>query len=1152
MICITQYRAAIGCWHSCINRTCSTCCYQSSPLWSNYIFVLQLLAGPVLGSHPCLYICIIVLIISGDIHPNPGPSHSCEDANIRFCHFNARSILKPGRLDEVYQELCCLHCFDIIGVSESHLSDAVCDDDIMLENYNCFRRDRNRHGGGVLLYVHNSFSCHRRTDLECDDLELLWCEVQLTNHKLLAGVCYRPPNQNAQSIENFIECLNDSLLSITASSNQTTVLMGDFNDRCSLWHSDHSNSELGLKLVNLLSSFNMSQLIESPTRNDYLLDLLITDSPECVFDTGVLDPIDQLDHSIIFGSLASARPKLAKVTRKIWLYNHGNFDRLNNLLFLTDWESLFSAYPDVDELTVNFTHLLLQYVDLCVPNKTVTIRPRDKPGMTGEIRRLFRVAKRLHRKSKRTNNPVHAEQFRNARREAKSAFRRSRSQFYKDLADKLTDPTTSSKTFWKLNKLVLGQKATPGIPDINHNGTMVSDPATKASLLNVYFASQCSLPAGSDADPLPDLGEPATDSTLQHITILADEARKVLRSLDVSKASGPDGISNRVLRECADSLCIPLARLFNISLLSGSFPSSWKSANVVPIFKKNDRHLLSNYRPISLLPTMSKVFERIVHARLYAHCTENNLLTEKNSGFKRSDSTVNQLVFIDHKIRKALENKHDACLVFLDVSKAFDKVWHRGLIHKLRHFGLSNSLLQWFSSYLSGRQQQVLLDGITSAPAGVSAGVPQGSILGPLLYLIYTNDLADKLSCDPHFFADDTFLLDIFVNPALSSARINRDLDIIHNWGKSCKITFNPSKTKYMIVTKRNQNIDYPDPVFNNTPIVKTLSHKHLGLHLSSDLTWSTHINQTIVRASRKLHLINNVKHLLPRRSLCSLYTTMVLPVIEYCDVVYDNCTIADSLAIERVQRRAALMCTGAYRHTSTDSLLADLGWQPLRIRREIHKLGLLYKILTSLVPPYLNQLIPSQPRNVYSLRSRSDNSIPIPPSRLSSTRSAFVHSTIKLWNKLPLDIRIANSVGIFKNRVSSHLSCRYNSKFIPSLYSYSPVGKAPVHHCRLRLGLSALNFHRFTYNLIQHKSCPNCTANCENTNHFLFHCPTYAALRVTLMEDLRTLLPPNIVHNLTHLENVLLFGSGELPLTTMLSVFNCLYTYISASGRFQ
>ena len=1065
-----------------------------------------------------------------------------------MCHINARSLFKPGRLDEIYLELCCLHQFDIIAVSESHLSDAIPDLDVNLPKYNLFRGDRNRDGGGVALYVNDSFNCIRRPDLENGNMEILWVEIKLGTHSILLSVCYRPPNQTAEQVDSFIDLLTDTLYSIPGKQNQSVVVMGDFNDRCTSWDSDHRDSELGLKLVNLINSLNMFQLITKPTRNNNLLDLLITDSPGYFTDIDVMPSIDNLDHRIIHGTFAIDRPKSHTYTRKIWQYDQGNYDLLNNLLFLTDWDSFFSASDNIDTLAENFTNLLTELAETCIPTKTVKVRPRDKPGMTSEVRRLFNVAKRLHKKAKK--NPIHMELFRNARRDAKSSFRKARAKYYSDISEKLLNPSTCTKTYWKLTKMVYGSKVAKGIPDLVDDESNVSDNYEKASLFNKYFTDQCSLPPGSDADPLPEF-KLLTDSKLDLIFTTPDEVRKILQTLNTCKASGPDGISNKILKECAHSLCVPLARLFNLSFQSGKFPSCWKLANVVPLYKKNDRQNVSNYRPVSLLCTLSKVLERIVHSRLYDYCTENKLLTDKNSGFKRGDSTINQLLHLTNKITEALDKKQDVCLVFLDITKAFDKVWHRGLLFKLRQLGLSDTVLKWFSSYLFERRQQVIVDGVSSSEMFLTAGVPQGSILGPLLFLIYINDLVEHLQCDPHLFADDTLLFDVFSNPFESAARINRDLKIIIDWGMIWKVIFNPVKTMFMLVSKKQTPIDYPPLMFNDTPIVKTNSHKHLGLTITDKFVWNDHIDNTIVKAFRCIHLINSVKHLLPRRSLCSLYKTMVLPIIEYCDVIYDNCTIKHSLALENIQRRAALVCTGAYRHTSNDSLLAELGWQPLRIRRQIHKLCLFYKIHNSLTPQYLHVWIPQPVVNQYRLRSIENAVLPIPYSRLSSTRSAFIHSTVKLWNNLDISIRSADTLNTFKNRVTTHCNKHFNPRFIPSLYSFYPTGTAPVHHCRLRLGLSALNFHRFTYNFIEDKACPNCNSTREDTSHFLFTCPAYADPRAVLMENLRNCLPQNITSNNTVLENVLIFGSHDLDFETNMTVFQEVFRFLDATGRF-
>jgi len=446
----------------------------------------------------------------------------------------------------------------------------------------------------------------------------------------------------------------------------------------------------------------------------------------------------------------------------------------------------------------------------------------------------------------------------------------------------------------------------------------------------------------------------------------------------------------------------------------------------------------------------------------------------------------------------------------------------------------------------------VLVDGETSQPAHVTAGVPQGSILGPLLFLIYIDDLVENLLCNVFLFADDTFLLDIFSDPLMSSTRVNADINTMGIWGNIWKMIFSPVKTNYMVVSKKLNRVQYPDLFFNGTVLERNYVHKHLGLTINKKFDWNDHIQCAIVKAKKRIHCLNNIKLLLPRRSLCSLYTTMVLPIIEYCDIIYDNCTLRNALDLENVQRRAALVCTGAYRHTSNDALLAELGWQPLRIRRQIHKLCLFFKIKNSLTPPYLIPLIPRANETQYRLRSASNATLPIPYSRLSSTRNAFVHSTVRLWNNLSVDTRAGTSLSGFKRRVKLDLFKHHNVKFIPSLYSYMPLGKASVNLCRLRLGLSALNFHRFTYNFIPYKTCLRCNYECENISHFLFHCPAYTAPRAVLLGSLSNHLPNDTLNNLIVLERHLLYGSSELPVNTNLSIFSLVVTYLDATGRFN
>ena len=347
-------------------------------------------------------------------------------------------------------------------------------------------------------------------------------------------------------------------------------------------------------------------------------------------------------------------------------------------------------------------------------------------------------------------------------------------------------------------------------PPLIEDDCIINDSKDKSNLFNKYFASKSTV---SDFEDLP---PPLTSkegiNNLEFLNTSPIEVAKIIRLLKKSSFSHC-GVPGKFIALISTPVSFSMSRLFNNFFEIGYFPEIWKIAHITPIYKRSGpKSCKSSYRPISLLPTLSKVFESVMHDRLLKHCLENNIISEKQAAYLNGDSTVSQLLYIVHNIRKNWSENKISQGVFLDVSSAFDKVWHNGLLAKLKQVGVNGNFYNTVKSYLAGRQQVVVVDGCKSDILDTRAGVPQGSRLGPLLFIIYMNDIVDNIESDILIFADDTSLISSGTDPFVTTLQLNRDLEKINSWALRWKVAFNPKKSKDIIFSKK---------CLNNSPHLK-------------------------------------------------------------------------------------------------------------------------------------------------------------------------------------------------------------------------------------------------------------------------------------------------------------------------------------------
>ena len=646
----------------------------------------------------------------------------------------------------------------------------------------------------------------------------------------------------------------------------------------------------------------------------------------------------------------------------------------------------------------------------------------------------------------------------------------------------------------------------------------------KANVFNKFFAEQCTPLHNNISLPVKQIF--LTQSNLVSLDFDEDELLKIIRALNIHKAHGHDDIPIRMIKICEKSLIKPLMLILKKSIRSSCYPDIWKKSNIIPAHKKNDKRLVNNYRPISLLPTFGKNFEKIIFNRIYNHLLKENILNPNQSGFRPSDSCINQLLAITHEIFKAFD-----CNPPLEV----------------KSMGISGELLNLLENYLSDRYQRVALNGQTSSWTPVLAGVPQGSILGPLLFLIYINDLPNDLKSNAKLFADDTSLFTV-VNDKSDSTNIpNNDLIAISRWTFNWKMIFNPDPKKpaqEVLFSRKKQAQIHPTINLNNVEVERSPFQKHLGVILDEKLNFKQHVDNAISKINKGIVVIKKLRYSLPRNSLITIYKVFLRPLIDYGDIIYDqphNESFCEKT--EAVQYKAALAITGAIQATSRHKIYQELGFESLKSRRWYKRLTCMFKIMRNEAPDYLINLVP---KCEYAINTRNCH-IPMYHCRTDCFKYSFFPSALRDWFKLDESIRNSESTSIFKNKLLSFIRPVQSS-----IYNiFDQIGIKLL--TRLRLEFSHLNEHRFRHNF-ENRLNPlcSCSLETEDTLHYLLHCHHFSMYREDLMNSVKS-----VYNNFESLsdnakKDVFLYGDPFLYQNKNKLILEATINYIKISERFS
>ncbi|CAB3998563.1 Hypothetical predicted protein [Paramuricea clavata] len=767
------------------------------------------------------------------------------------------------------------------------------------------------------------------------------------------------------------------------------ILLGDLN--CDMLKPTPGSASL----IKTTKELNLNQLIKSPTRitesSQTLVDVIFVSSPRLVVNSGVIETCIS-DHFPVYVSLKLKTDKSPPNYITTRSYNKYDPD-----LFAIDLASnrdrLVSIFrmDNVDEKLTIFNEIFLNTLDKHAPVKTIKVRGKSCPFITSEIKASMIKRDQLHSLFRKTRDHYDWLNFREARNFTKTALVNAQKEYV------LKEVQQHRKQYWVTLE---AKKAS----------TLIQDPS-------VYPARNL-----SDVNRT-DNSYPEENDRFSFTPVSCSEIRNIILAMPSNKSPGKDKVSMRVIKHSLPVILGPLTDIINCSLSSSSFPIAWKEAEVIPLLKDGNHEEASNNRPLSLLTFLSKICEKVALNQFGSYLMKNKKLSTHQSGNKKHHSCETLNLLTGDTILKAMDEKLVTALILIDLSKAFDSVNHTFLLTKLSNVGASPSVVKWFESYLTGRTQSVRIGSTVSTPLPVFYGVPQGAILSPLLFSIYTNDLPSSVHHSKlESYVDDSKILLSFTvaNVDCLKQQLEEDLYLIANSCSENELLINPGKTKYMLIGTRQNLQQLPVDMtinFLNETITPVSFAKDLGMTIDSYLTYDQHITNLVSSCMNSLCQINRVKKCFDKEALTLIVSALVMNKMFYCSTVWSNTSSTNIKKLQLVQNFACRIITniGKFDHISPG--LRELNWLPVKEQLLLREAIMMYKCVNELAPHYLSDLFTKR-SDIHQRDTRSHDSLQIPLYKTSAGQRSFHYRGVTLWNDLDIKHKKLDSLKTFKNEL--------------------------------------------------------------------------------------------------------------------------------------
>ena len=935
-------------------------------------------------------------------------------------------------------------------ITETHLKPEVLDAEIHIQNYEVYRSDRaDREKGGTAIYVHDSIVVNKVETFSDTFCQAVLIYNQEQNLVLIGA--YRPPDTPEDS---FINLLNKLESFCKEFQNPDIYLLGDLNFPNVVWASStikagksSQDNRSAYKLLEFMDNHLMIQHVEENTRADKnILDVVIMNNDDYLHNITVEKVKTTSDHDLVNCEFLNLFKKPSVPQEPYspanefdqWNWNKSKWQNVRDDLQKINWEQLLNSEPTVSQMNKTFNETVI----------SVASKHSVKHNIKASNRKFIPLERRtLLKKKRRINSKINRLKYINHTNKPKEQIDKELKQYnaekekietelkYLILEEQLRKEVevlekikTNPKAFYSYAKRKMKVKSRIG-PLKDKEGKLHSDPKNMSDLLQQQY--KCVF---SDPDTKTDSNIETNDNLpgIDDIELSEDDFITAINLVSPSAAAGPDKFPICLLKECKNELAKPLCLIWKRSLETGEIPEILREQTIIPIFKKGSKADPANYRPVSLTSHIIKLFERVLRKKIVKYIDENNIIVKEQYGFCSGKSCTTQLLKHFEKILEIIDNSANADVIYLDFSKAFDKVDHEILLDKVKAVGIKGKIHQWLRSFLSNRRQYVLVDNHKSEPEEVLSGVPQGTVLGPVLFILYINDLVTVIKhsyC--MIFADDSKLIKM-IESLEDRDLLEEDLQAVIEWAARNKMELN--RLKFQLLSHgKSDNLKAPYKIDDEINLEKSEDVKDLGVTLSENSTFTTHINNIVSSAKRIASWTLRTFKSRSKEVVLLLYKTYVRPKLEYSCALWSPHLIKDISAIESVQRTVTAKIEGMETSNYWERLSA-IDMYSLQRRRERYQIIHMWKIYQNIIPNELNLVFYQTSREGVKCRRPKIN---LRNRRISTLRNNFFTSVgPALFNVVPGPIKLSSSLNIFKSKLDKFLHSIPDNPPLPGYYN--------------------------------------------------------------------------------------------------------------------